>query len=277
MSDLRSRVLTGALFGLTMISINWLPVWGVVCFFGLLVALSSIEFSKLLNQIANVSVDVVFSCFSALLFYVVISLSKFLDIAFPLYFTLILVFFILLLFELWRNIGNALLNVSGFVLHIFYCVVPYYLMMDLVVFSSKNQFNFPLFLGLLLIIWLNDTMAYFVGRYFGKNLIFKRISPKKTWEGTFGGILFGLIGAFIISQINNEMPIAFWIISALLILPMSILGDFFESMLKRSAKIKDSGSILPGHGGVLDRFDSLTFATPVFYFWVILFFNYIET
>ncbi len=120
-------------------------------------------------------------------------------------------------------------------------------------------------------------MAYFVGRYFGKNLIFKRISPKKTWEGTFGGILFGLIGAFIISQINNEMPITFWMISALLILPMSILGDFFESMLKRSAKVKDSGSILPGHGGVLDRFDSLTFATPVFYFWVILFFNYIET
>lgn len=114
-------------------------------------------------------------------------------------------------------------------------------------------------------IWTNDTMAYIVGSFIGKTP-FSKISPKKTWEGTIGGallciIVIGLLGYFL--PVAKHIPIVHWLAIAAICAVFGTLGDLFESKLKRLAGVKDSGSFMPGHGGFLDRFDSLLFAAPM--------------
>jgi phosphatidate cytidylyltransferase len=114
-------------------------------------------------------------------------------------------------------------------------------------------------------MWINDTMAYLVGSFIGKTPLSK-ISPKKTWEGTIGGILLcGLVVGFAMRQISQNyftISLVTWMLLACLAAILGTIGDLFESKLKRMADVKDSGSFMPGHGGFLDRFDSLLFATP---------------
>lgn len=116
-------------------------------------------------------------------------------------------------------------------------------------------------LGLILLIWINDTMAYIVGSFIGKTP-FSSISPKKTWEGTIGGALLTIIAAGVWGYFSYYYNIQDWIILSLCASVAGTLGDLFESKLKRLAGVKDSGSFMPGHGGALDRFDSLLIATP---------------
>jgi phosphatidate cytidylyltransferase len=122
-------------------------------------------------------------------------------------------------------------------------------------------------------IWINDTMAYIVGSLIGKTP-FSKISPKKTWEGTIGGailciVVIGLLGYFI--PVAKDIPVKHWIAIAALCAIFGTIGDLFESKLKRMANVKDSGAIMPGHGGFLDRFDSLLFAAPAVWIYVKLF------
>jgi len=122
-------------------------------------------------------------------------------------------------------------------------------------------------------IWINDTMAYIVGSMIGKTP-FSKISPKKTWEGTIGGailcvVVIALLGYFI--RVAQVIPVKHWIAIAALCAIFGTIGDLFESKLKRMANVKDSGSIMPGHGGFLDRFDSLLFAAPAVWIYVKLF------
>ena len=117
-------------------------------------------------------------------------------------------------------------------------------------------------------IWVSDSAAYFVGTRFGKHKIVPKISPKKSLEGFIGGIVIGTLAAFLIYFIFlREAGLAFWqvLIITVDVVVAGVLGDLFESMLKRDAGVKDSGSIFPGHGGILDRLDSLLFAAPVLY------------
>ena len=125
-----------------------------------------------------------------------------------------------------------------------------------------------------LLVWCADSGAYFVGRKFGRRKMAPNVSPNKSMEGLAGGLVTGLIVVIAISVFKLHLTgvplVAFVALSVLTILA-SVLGDLFESMLKRRAKVKDSGTILPGHGGILDRIDSLLSATPIFAlgFWAI--------
>ena len=127
-------------------------------------------------------------------------------------------------------------------------------------------------LALILMIWCNDTMAYLVGSFIGKTP-FSPISPKKTWEGTAGGALLTIAGAAICGRVIPGSRIIDWIMVALCAAVAGTLGDLLESKLKRIANVKDSGSLMPGHGGALDRFDSLLIATP-FAFIYLMYFMY---
>lgn len=123
-------------------------------------------------------------------------------------------------------------------------------------------------LGLLLLVWTNDTGAYLFGRAFGKHKLFERISPKKTWEGTIGGGIFAVLVAWGLSFVIQDFTLRQWLALSVVAAIGSNLGDLVESMLKRSVGVKDSGTLLPGHGGLLDRFDAFIFCLP--FYWLVL-------
>jgi phosphatidate cytidylyltransferase len=121
------------------------------------------------------------------------------------------------------------------------------------------------------LLWTSDTGAYLAGRSFGKTKLFERISPKKTWEGSIGGVILSLVVAYGISNLLgfDDVTTFDWMVIALLVVIFGTFGDLFESLLKRNLHIKDSGTILPGHGGVLDRFDGLFLAIPAVFFYLL--------
>ena len=129
--------------------------------------------------------------------------------------------------------------------------------------------------GILLLMWTNDSFAYLIGRNFGKRRWFPEISPMKTVEGYIGGLLFSVLAAILISRYISILSLGQWMIMSLTIVVFGNIGDLVESRLKRSAGVKDSGDILPGHGGLLDRLDSLLFAAP-FAFLVLHLFEYVS-
>lgn len=133
---------------------------------------------------------------------------------------------------------------------------------------DKGNYNPNLMICVLLMIWTNDSFAFFVGKNIGKRKLFVSISPKKTQEGFVGGLLFTLLSAFIISKYNNDYTFINWLIIAFIISVVGTLGDLVESKFKRQANIKDSGNIMPGHGGMLDRLDSILFAAPFIYLYI---------
>jgi len=139
----------------------------------------------------------------------------------------------------------------------------------LVSLKSHSEFGGLLVMTVFLLIWAADTGAYFAGRKFGKNKLAPSVSPGKSWEGVAGGLLLvALVVAVLVGQLdlseNILMPAWVFFAIALFTVAVSILGDLAESMFKRRVGVKDSGKLLPGHGGVLDRIDSVTAATPIF-------------
>ena len=139
--------------------------------------------------------------------------------------------------------------------------------------NYQVQYNPILPLSIFIFTWINDTGAYCTGMLFGKHRLFERISPKKSWEGSIGGGVFSIIAAIVMAHYFPFMPISIWIGLALTVVIFGTLGDLTESLLKRTIGIKDSGTILPGHGGMLDRFDSTLMAVPaaVVYLYIISF------
>lgn len=135
----------------------------------------------------------------------------------------------------------------------------------------KNTYHPSLMISILSIIWVNDSFAFLVGKNFGRTKLFESVSPNKTIEGFVGGFTFALLAALFISKFNTEFSLINWLIIGFLVSVFGTLGDLIESKFKRQAKVKDSGNIMPGHGGILDRLDSLLFVAPFVYLYI----NYI--
>jgi len=127
------------------------------------------------------------------------------------------------------------------------------------IYSSK------LLLGCFILVWVNDSFAYLIGKNFGRQKLFEKISPKKTVEGFLGGLLFACIASYFIANFTNTLSFTKWLILSIIITVFGTLGDLIESKLKRQANVKDSGVIMPGHGGLLDRLDSIIFTAPFIY------------
>jgi phosphatidate cytidylyltransferase len=132
-------------------------------------------------------------------------------------------------------------------------------------------FSPGIIIGFFLLLWANDTGAYLTGMSLGRHKLMERISPKKTWEGFFGGILIAVVAAWFLSGWLGVVDKMQWVIIALIVSVAGTYGDLIESMLKRSTGVKDSGTIMPGHGGFLDRFDSATLSFPLVYLFISLF------
>jgi len=138
---------------------------------------------------------------------------------------------------------------------IFLTMIPY----------KNNEFAKFLIMGIFILIWVNDSFAYLVGKSIGRTKLYPSVSPKKTVEGTLGGFIFTMGAAYIMAKVEPIVEPTQWLILAAVIVLMGGIGDLIESKLKREAGVKDSGAILPGHGGMLDRLDSLIFAAPFAY------------
>lgn len=150
-----------------------------------------------------------------------------------------------------------------------YCVLPFYLFFDLAVPALQKGYDFALPIGLLFQTWTLDVVAYFGGNFFGKHPLFPRISPSKTWEGAIAGGL-GCIAAGVLMQWGLQPEGYNWVVPSVIFAVVAQLGDLAESMFKRSVSMKDSGGILPGHGGMLDRFDGLILSLPFIYLYFLL-------
>ena len=158
---------------------------------------------------------------------------------------------------------------SKYVYLIGYLIIPVILITKIP--QIEKNFNPKIIISIFILIWTNDTFAFLVGKSIGKRKLFERISPKKTVEGFVGGLLAAMVMGVIISIFFIDQPMANWIIIAAILSIFGTIGDLVESKFKRVANVKDSGNIMPGHGGILDRLDSIIFASPfVFLFYQIL-------
>jgi phosphatidate cytidylyltransferase len=169
------------------------------------------------------------------------------------------------IFELYRNHKRPFHNIAYTYLGIFYIAVPLSLFNFMVFDSTTLQYSYSyeILLSYFILIWANDTGAYLFGVSIGKRRMFPRISPKKSWEGFLGGIIFTIIVAWVISLYFHNITFAHWLVIGLISAIIGVFGDLVESMFKRSLDVKDSGKFLPGHGGVLDRFDSVFLSAPI--------------
>lgn len=151
-------------------------------------------------------------------------------------------------------------NTAFTFLGLFYVAAPLALI-NIAVFEN-GSYNYEIILGSLLILWANDTGAYFAGIKFGRTKLFERISPKKSWEGAIGGALLAFAFSWGVSSYFTTLPTWQWMVIGVIMIVCGDYGDLVESHLKRSIEIKDSGTSLPGHGGFLDRFDGLLLSAP---------------
>jgi phosphatidate cytidylyltransferase len=140
-------------------------------------------------------------------------------------------------------------------------VNPFLILPELIKLPHQS-FNPKIIIGIFVLLWVNDTFAYLIGKNFGKHKLFEKVSPKKTIEGFVGGFIFTIIASFIISYFFDFLSPFEWFIIALIVGIFGNLGDLIESKFKRIAGVKDSGKIMPGHGGLLDRLDSFIFVVP---------------
>jgi phosphatidate cytidylyltransferase len=136
---------------------------------------------------------------------------------------------------------------------------------------GSTVFSPGIIVGFFLLLWANDTGAYLIGITLGKHKLMERISPKKSWEGFFGGLVIAVLAAWLLSGWLGVLDTVGWILTAVIISIAGTYGDLVESMLKRSIGVKDSGSVMPGHGGFLDRFDSAIISFPLVYLFISLF------
>jgi phosphatidate cytidylyltransferase len=175
--------------------------------------------------------------------------------------------------ELFQNRPNPFNSIAYTLLGIIYISLSLSLFITLPFIASGSKDGclsvcfsegyYPhILLAYFTILWTNDTGAYLIGSRFGKTRLLERISPKKSWEGVIGGIILGLIAAYILSNEFCEFTLLQWFIIAAVIMVTGIIGDLVESMFKRNIQVKDTSHILPGHGGILDRFDALIFSAP---------------
>jgi phosphatidate cytidylyltransferase len=273
MSNFWARTITGLSMVFILLAALWFSGWVFATIFMAITILGLWEFYGLIAN-ENCHPQKYYGIFAGILMYlamVFISLgpwphrlmtSQLLPAMIP-FLIPIPLFFISFILEIYRNKPNPLANIAITTLGFFYIAMPFSL---LVYFTRPEVLHFhgmPVILvGYFAFTWMNDTAAYLYGKQFGKHKFFERISPKKTWEGTIAGAAVTLFTAFGLHLLVPELSLADWLALACMVVFFGTHGDLVESLLKRSLNIKDSGTILPGHGGILDRFDTMLISAP---------------
>ncbi len=261
---MKTRAITAFFFTIVMLASLFLGELVFAGFYGCLSLVSLAEFYRMIKE-GGTSVNHFLGLSIAGIGFIFLALFQLYDFQSAYLWILVPLVFSLFLTELYRKNTAPFSAISHTVIGWLYVSIPYGFFFSLAFLNSSNQFEYHFPLAFLLLLWSNDTGAYLFGMKLGKRKLFERHSPKKSWEGFFGGVLMAVMVAVIISSFFRHVPIEIWIGMAVLIAVFGTMGDLVESMLKRSLNTKDSGRFLPGHGGLLDRFDGLLIAAPLVY------------
>jgi phosphatidate cytidylyltransferase len=266
MKNLIQRAITGFLFVAIIVGSLFVGRIAFSALFMIVTAMTLWEFYTLVNQGDKATINQPAATTVGLILYISASLWHYSTTwAIAIIGLYIVGCLFIVIYELFHQKGNPLHNWAYFIVGQVYIVIPF-LMLNVL----NNLFDRNFLLALFVLIWTYDSGAYLFGVTLGKHRLFERISPKKSWEGAIGGFLAACGIALIFAHFSPSLPIVSWLGFTALIVVFGTFGDLSESLLKRTFNIKDSGNILPGHGGMLDRFDSLLFATPVILFYLLL-------
>lgn len=259
-NNLTQRTITGLLGAAAIIAGVCYSEWTYFLLFLLLVVLAMREF-YILAGLDGMFPQRIFGILCGIAVYIISFLiergtltSKYYFLIFP----LISCVYMIKLYK--KTEKKPFSNIAFTFLGILYVALPISLL-NIAVFEA-GVYNYEIIFGCLFILWASDTGAYFAGTFFGRRKLFERISPKKTWEGFFGGAALALAFAYGLSTFFHSLTLMDWLIVWVIITVGGTFGDLVESLLKRSMAIKDSGDALPGHGGFLDRFDGLLISAP---------------
>ena len=270
MSSLKSRTITSVYFVLLMlISILWSPY--VFAFVFLIVTIMALlEYYHHLKSL-NISAFTYTALVSGSSIYCLIALIANKILPSDLVVLIIPLLFIVLIAGLYQFGSSSFSGIVYTIFGIIYIAIPF-AMLNLFYNPRflKPESSYELLLGYFIILWIYDSAAYLLGSRFGKHKLVSGISPNKSWEGLLGGFIFGLAASIGVSYFFNIYSLKDWFIIALILIITGTLGDLFESVIKRNLGVKDTGNILPGHGGILDRFDAVLFSAPFVYFYVYL-------
>jgi len=267
MNNLFSRVLV-ALVGIPLIIalclIGKIPFLIFVLFIGLI---SFFEFSGMLKNKNSYANRIIGSI--TVLLIIFNEYNKFIDY----HVFIILVILALLLTELFRNKSSAINNLGSTMLGIFYIGFFAASILNIREFYSGSAFTYAqggyLILSILVSIWFCDSAAYFIGSAYGLHKLMPRVSPKKSWEGAVAGFIFAIVGLVVAKLLVLDFLTMFQaIVIGIIVGVFGQIGDLIESLIKRDANVKDSSTIIPGHGGIFDRFDSLLFTAPIVYLYL---------
>lgn len=275
MSNLLQRTITGVLGAAFMLTAIWFSFYSFAAVFFLVTILSSYEYHQLLTKtgIPNNSTAGITGSIAVYILFVLQALHFNLNavlIALP-----CLLFMIYMLIELFSEKDQPIARTAYTIAGILYIAVPFGLLTlipwgnaSLCLIPDLNSYRFEIVFALLFLIWANDVGAYFVGKSLGRHKLFERISPKKTWEGSIGGLATAMLFTYLLYYFYGIFSIPVWMGLCIIVVISGSLGDLVESMIKRTLQVKDSGTLLPGHGGFLDRFDALIFAIPFVYLYL---------
>ena len=267
MKGLVKRTLTGSIIVIALISALLINAITFFLFFLIIQTLGLWEFYTIKYKqeikpqiVPGISISLVIYSLSYLLARDIISGEYF--------YVIIPAFIFIFVYELFRNKPTPFNNIAFTFLGMILVSVPFSLFHFIVFEPSNNGFYPELLLVFFILLWSQDTGAYLSGSFFGKHPLLKRVSPKKTIEGLIGGTTLSVIVAFISAHYFNILQTPHLLIIAVIIAIFSTLSDLTESLLKRSANIKDTSNILPGHGGILDRFDGVLFSFPMVFAYI---------
>ena len=271
------RTITGVLFVAILVTCFLRPD-SMIFLFALVTGLTVWEYGGLVNQFDDIQVNRFISTAAGV--YLFLAFAGYCTGFTPatVFIPYLVTVIYLIISELFTLAPNPINNWAYAMLSQMYIALPFS-MINVLAFQSNAEgevtFNYLLPLSLFIFLWVNDTGAYCVGSLLGRHKLFPRVSPGKSWEGSIGGAVFVLIAAAIIGYLVGGMEggytIPVWMGLGLTVVVFGTLGDLVESLFKRTLGVKDSGNILPGHGGMLDRFDSSLMAIPaaVIYFYTL--------
>lgn len=274
MKNFIERLLTGVVYvGAFTFCITW-NQYTYLAFFSIVVLLCLWEFYGLVNAQKRARINPWYNCFGGLLLFVSSYLFASGTFGYYIFFPYLLYVVIVFITELYEKQQDPIIHMAYIFLGQCYVAIPisvlnFIAFMDLP--GDTSVYNRVLVLSLFVFIWINDTGAYLIGIAFGRHRLFERISPKKSWEGFFGGLIFTIASSFAFAHFVPEIAWFHWMGLAVVVVVFGTWGDLVESLMKRTLQVKDSGQALPGHGGYLDRVDSLLLAVYAMLFYVQLF------